>query len=113
MARNVRRDELVDAMRAGVVQAWRHDPLVLWIGLIMLTNAVIFAILIQNPVGWKLGLWFVFCVASLSVAAVLEKARMARQSTLVGLHDQDVALCTDPASSRDDRPEVLTSVADR
>ena len=113
MARNVRRDELVDDMRARVAHAWHHDPRVLLIGLIKLVNAVSFAVLIQNPVRWKLGLWFVFCVASLSVAVVLEKARMARQSTSAGLHDQDVALCTDPASSRDDRPEVLTSVGDR
>ncbi len=79
MARNVLRDELVDAMRARVAHAWRHDPRALLIGLIKLVNAVSFAVLIQKPVGWKLGLWLVFCVASLSVAAVLEKARMARQ----------------------------------
>ncbi len=79
MARNVLRDELVDAMRARVAHAWRHDPRVLLIALIKLVNAASFAVLIQKPVGWKLGLWFVFCVASLSVAAVLEKARMAHQ----------------------------------
>ncbi|MGC8732867.1 MAG: hypothetical protein ACP5RC_11510 [Halothiobacillaceae bacterium] len=79
MARNVLRDELVDAMRARVAHAWRHDPRVLLIGLIKLVNAVFFAVLMLNPVWWKLGLWLVFCVASLSVAAALEKARMARQ----------------------------------
>ena len=87
MARNVLRDELVDAMRARVAHAWRHDPRALLILLIMLANAIAFAILIQNPVGWKLGLWFVFCVASLSVAASIEKARMAR---LVYLYQADV-----------------------
>ena len=79
MARNVLRDELVDAMRARVAHAWRHDPRVLLIGLIKLVNAVFFAVLIQKPVGWKLGLWLVVCVASLAVAAAIEKARMARQ----------------------------------
>ena len=79
MARNVLRDELVDAMRARVAHAWRHDPRVLLVGLIKLVNAVFFAVLMLNPVWWKLGLWLVFCVASLSVAAALEKARMARQ----------------------------------
>ena len=79
MARNVLRDELVDAMRARVAHAWRHDPQDLLIAFIKLVNAVFFAVLIQKPVGWKLGLWLVFCVASLSVAAVLEKARMAQQ----------------------------------
>ena len=80
MARNVLRDELVEAMRARVTHAWRHDPLALWVGLIKLINAVSFAVLMLKPVGWKLGLWFVFCVASLAVAAVIEKARMARQA---------------------------------
>lgn len=80
MARNVLRDELVDAMRARVAHAWRHDPRVLLIALIKLANAVIFAVLMLNPMWWKLGLWLGFCVASLSVAAVLEKARMARQA---------------------------------
>lgn len=79
MARNVLRDELVDAMRARVAHAWRHDPRVLLIGLIKLVNAVFFAVLMLNPVWWKLSLWLVFCVASLSVAAALEKARMAQQ----------------------------------
>ncbi|MDE2253021.1 MAG: hypothetical protein KGL42_01930 [Betaproteobacteria bacterium] len=80
MARNVLRDELVDDMRARVAHAWRHDPLALWVGLIKLINAVSFAVLILKPVGWKLGLWFVLCVVSLTVAAVIEKARMARQA---------------------------------
>ena len=79
MARNVLRDELVDAIRARVADAWRHDPRALLIALIKLVNAASFAILIQNPVGWKLGLWLVVCVASLAVAAAIEKARMARQ----------------------------------
>ncbi|OYV31553.1 MAG: hypothetical protein B7Z83_11425 [Thiomonas sp. 20-64-5] len=79
MARNVLRDELVDAMRARVAHAWRHDPRALLIGLIKLVNAVSFAVLMLKPVGLKLGLWFGFCVASLSVAAALEKARMAQQ----------------------------------
>ena len=78
MARNVLRDELVDAMRARVAHAWRHDPRALLIALMKLVNAVSFAVLIQKPVGWKMGLWLVFCVASLAVAAVIEKARMAR-----------------------------------
>ena len=76
MARNVQRDELVDAMRARVAHAWRHDPQDFLIAFIKLVNAVSFAVLIQKPVGWRMGLWLVFCVASLSVAAVLEKARM-------------------------------------
>ena len=79
MARNVQRDELVDVMRARVADAWRHDPRALLIALIKLVNAVSFALLVLNPVWWKLGLWFVFCVASLAVAAAIEKARMARQ----------------------------------
>ena len=79
MARNVLRDELVDAVRARVAHAWRHDPRALLIALIKLVNAVSFAVLMLKPVDWKLGLWFGFCVASLSVAAVLEKARMERQ----------------------------------
>jgi hypothetical protein len=52
----------------------------LLIALIKLVNAASFAVLIQNPVRWGLALWFVFCVASLSVAVVLEKARKARHS---------------------------------
>jgi hypothetical protein len=79
MARNVLRDELLDAMRARVAHAWRHDPRALLIGLIKLVNAVSFAVLMLKPVAWKLGLWFSFFVASLSVAAALEKARMAQQ----------------------------------
>ena len=81
MARNVLRDELVDAMRARVADAWRHDPRALLIALIKLVNAVSFAVLMLKPVCWKLGLWFVFCVATLSVAAVIEKARMAQKVT--------------------------------
>lgn len=80
MARNVQRDELVDAMRARVAHAWRHDPRALLIVLIKLVNAVTFAVLMLKPVDWKLGLWFGFCVASMSLAAALEKARMARQA---------------------------------
>ncbi|MGE0105804.1 MAG: hypothetical protein AB7S53_02405 [Thiomonas sp.] len=79
MARNVLRDELVDAMRARVAYAWHHDPRALLIVLIKLVNAVAFAVLMLKPVGWKLALWFGFCVASLSVAAAFEKARMAQQ----------------------------------
>ncbi len=79
MARNVPRDEFVDAMRARVAHAWRHDPRALLIGLIKLVNAVTFAVLMLKPVDWKLGLWFGFCVASLSVAVALEKARMAQR----------------------------------
>ena len=90
MARNVLRDELVDAMRARVAHAWRHDPRALLIALMKLVNAVSFAVLIQKPVGWKMGLWLVFCVASLSVAAVLEKARMARQVPQAGAGEFDV-----------------------
>ena len=89
MARNVLRDELVDAMRTRVADAWRHDPRALLIVLIKLVNAVSFTVLIQKPVGWKLGLWFVFCVASLSVAAVLEKARMAREAPTTEAGESD------------------------
>ncbi|CQR42301.1 hypothetical protein THICB3180089 [Thiomonas sp. CB3] len=89
MVRNVLRDELVDAMRARVAHAWRHAPRVLLIALIKLVNAASFAVLIQKPVGWKLGLWFVFCVASLSVAAVIEKARMARHVPQAGAGELD------------------------
>ncbi len=89
MARNVQRDELVAAMRARVADAWRHDPRALLIVLIKLVNAVSFTVLIQKPVGWKLGLWFVFCVASLSAAVVLEKARMAQQVSRAGAGEAD------------------------
>ena len=89
MARNVLRDELVDAMRARVAHAWRHDPRVLLIVLIKLVNAVTFAVLMLKPVGWKLGLWFGFCVASLSVAAALEKARMAQQASPAEAEESD------------------------
>ena len=89
MARNVLRDELVDAMRARVADAWRHDPRALLIALIKLVNAVSFAVLMLKPVCWKLGLWFAFCVATLSVAAVLEKARMARQVPQAGAGELD------------------------
>lgn len=89
MARNVLRDELVDAMRARVAHAWHHDPRALLIALIKLVNAVSFAVLIQKPVGWKMSLWFVFCVATLSVAAALEKARMARQVSPAEARESD------------------------
>ncbi len=89
MARNVLRDELVDAMRARVAHAWRHDPRALLIVLIKLVNAVTFAVLMLKPVEWKLGLWFGFCVASLSVAAALEKARMAQQVSRAGAGEAD------------------------
>ena len=95
MARNVLRDELVDAMRARVAHAWRHDPRALLIGLIKLVNAVSFAVLIQKPVGWKLGLWLVFCVVSLAVAAAIEKARMARQVPPAGAGELDTHLAGD------------------
>ena len=101
MARNVLRDELVEAMRARVTHAWRHDPLALWVGLIKLINAVSFAVLMLKPVGWKLGLWFVFCVASLSVAAVLENARMVRKSTSADAENEM------PMGSRGERRHVL------
>lgn len=90
MARNVPRDELVGAMRARIAHAWRHDPRALLIGLIKLVDAVSFAVLMLNPVGWKLVLWFVFCVVSLAVAAVLEKARMAREAPPAGAGELDV-----------------------
>ena len=89
MARNVLRDELVDAMRTRVADAWRHDPRALLIALIKLVNAVSFAVLMLKPVCWKLGLWSVCCVASLSVAAVLEKARMAREAPTTEAGESD------------------------
>ena len=89
MARNVLRDELVDAMRTRVADAWRHDPRALLIALIKLVKAVTFAALMLKPVGWKLGLWLVFCVASLAVAAALEKARMAQQASPAEARESD------------------------
>jgi hypothetical protein len=109
------RDEVLAEFRSRLAWNIRHDKKAVLIGLIKLVNAAWIAWLWQIgfPTGLPLILWFVFCVVSLSVAAVLEKAKMARQSTSAGLHDQDVALCTDPASRRDDRPEVITSIGDR
>lgn len=81
MARNVLRDELINDMRARVAHARRHDPKALLIEIIKLVNVVTFVFLVQKPTGWKLGLWFAFCFASLSVAVVLEKAR-TRDTTI-------------------------------
>lgn len=53
----------------------------LLIVLIKLINAVSFAILIQNPVPWRCGVWLLFCVVSLAVAVAIEKVRMGRSST--------------------------------
>ncbi|MDA8093938.1 MAG: hypothetical protein M0T84_08515 [Betaproteobacteria bacterium] len=65
-------------MRVRLAHAWRHDRRALWIRLIKVANAVAFAILIRKPVGWKLGLWCIFCAISLAVAVRLEKSGVAQ-----------------------------------
>jgi fatty acid desaturase len=83
MPRNVLRDELVDAMRARLAHAWRHDPKALLVVLIKLVNAVMLTAwwLDGFSVGWPFLLGLIVFTALMVVAFKLEKSRPPNSRT--------------------------------